>query len=133
MMVYSQRMTRDMSYVVVRIAVDIVGVTGADRRRQRRRAVEQDGKGARTGLDRNCRQRAVAEFLIRQCRDTVRGVERPYQQPRRGALAFAPVRREANARHRPLGALVVDQDAERRRSDFAVLEPLDKRIFYFPI
>src|SRR5262249_60578155 len=60
-------------------------------------------------------------------------IQRAHQQPRRGALAFAPMRRQANARHWLLGALVIDQDAERRRSDFAVFEPLDSGIFHVSI
>src|SRR5262249_56394175 len=43
------------------------------------------------------------------------------------------MRRQANARHWLLGALVIDQDAERWRGDFAVLEPLDSRIFHVSI
>ncbi len=52
-------------HVVVGVAVDVVGVTGADRRRQMRRAVEQDNEGVRAALDRNRRQGAVADLLIR--------------------------------------------------------------------
>src|SRR4029077_12404063 len=50
-----------------------------------------------------------------------------------GAFPLAQVRREANARHRRLAALVVDYDPECRGCDLAVLEPLDRRIFHVAV
>jgi hypothetical protein len=66
------------------------------------RAVEQDRERADPGLDRDRRQRQLTDLLIRQRRDALRILERPRQQPRRGAFPLAQVRREANARHRRL-------------------------------
>ena len=119
--------------VIVGIAVHVVGIAGAHHHRQIGRAVEQDRERADTGLDRDRRQRQLTDLLIRQRRDALRVLERPHQQPRRGAFPLTQERREPNTRHRRLHALVVDQDAEGRRRDLAELESLDRRIFHVAI
>ena len=72
-----------------------------------RGAVEQDGVGVRRGVLIDDRRATCGSptFWSPSAVMLCRVVERPQQQPRRGAVALAQVRREANARHRLLAPL----------------------------
>ena len=75
--------------VVVRIAVDVVVISRADRGGQMRLAIEQDEERRSAIGKRNGRQGLRAEFLRSRGIDIFRIVQGLHQQPWRNALEFA--------------------------------------------